>query len=78
MGWIVNRAKVQRDAVAAIERAGGSVKILRLKNTAVSDAGLEQLKKISSLHTLVLSGTKVTDAGVLGLQQALPKLKIVR
>jgi hypothetical protein len=26
LGWIVNRAKVQRDAVAAIERAGGSVK----------------------------------------------------
>ena len=26
LGWIVSRAKVQRDAVAAIERAGGSVK----------------------------------------------------
>jgi hypothetical protein len=49
-----------------------------LKNTAVSDAGLEQLKDNSDLHTLVVSGTKVTDAGVLRLQQALPKLKIVR
>jgi hypothetical protein len=26
LGWIINRAKVQRDAVAVIERAGGSVK----------------------------------------------------
>jgi hypothetical protein len=52
--------------------------ILMLKNTAVSDAGLEQLKDHSILHMLVLSGTKVTDAGVLKLQQSLPKLRIVR
>src|SRR5580700_6645570 len=26
LGWIVHRARVQRDAVAAIERAGGSVR----------------------------------------------------
>ena len=26
LGWIVNRAKFQRDAVAAIEKAGGSAK----------------------------------------------------
>ncbi len=49
-----------------------------LKNMAVSDAGLEKLKNNSSLHTLVVSGTNVTDAGALKLQQALPKLKIVR
>ena len=24
LGWIVHRAKIQRDAVAAIQRAGGS------------------------------------------------------
>jgi hypothetical protein len=135
LGWIVNRAEVQRNAVAAIERAGGSVKYewewkdgrpnpsrtprwprwlvdyigpnylahiaeaelarggsddqvlpvgklksleTLLNNTAVSDAGLERLHDNSSLHTLVLSGTKVTDAGVLRLQRALPELKIVR
>jgi hypothetical protein len=49
-----------------------------LKNTAVSDVGLEKLQAHSSLHTLVPSGTNVTDAGALKLQQALPKLKIVR
>src|SRR5262245_9470051 len=26
LGWIINRAKVQRDAVAVIERSGGTVK----------------------------------------------------
>jgi internalin A len=26
LGWVVNRARVQREAVAAIERAGGSIK----------------------------------------------------
>jgi hypothetical protein len=54
------------------------LQILWLKNTAVSDGGLEQLKDNTSLHTLVLSGTNVTDAGVFRLQQALPNLKIVR
>ncbi len=38
----------------------------------------ERLKDNSNLHTLVLSGTKVTDAGLLRLQQAIPQLKIVR
>jgi hypothetical protein len=49
-----------------------------LKSTAVTDAGLEKLSNNSSLHTLVLTGTNVTNAGVLRLQQALPRLKIVR
>jgi len=36
------------------------------------------LRSNTSLHTLDLSGTNVTEAGVLSLQQAFPKLKIVR
>jgi hypothetical protein len=143
LGWIVNRAKVQRDAVAAIERTGGSVKyqwewkdegpnssgkpkwpiwmldhigpnlahiagvnvapggsdeqmlaVGKLKNletlvvhkSSITAAGLAPLtgladlrsKANSKLSTLVLTGTNVTDGGVLRLQQALPKLKVVR
>jgi hypothetical protein len=36
------------------------------------------LKKSTALHTLELTGTNVTDAGVMKLQQALPELKVVR
>ena len=44
----------------------------------VTDAGLVHLKGLSNLQDLDLGGTKVTDAGVKKLQQALPKCKIER
>jgi hypothetical protein len=37
---------------------------LDLSHTAVTDAGLEQLKDLGILSTLVLTGSKVTPAGV--------------
>ena len=44
----------------------------------VSDAGLEHLKGLTKLQSLNLLGTKVTNAGVKNLQQALPKCHIDR
>jgi len=44
--------------------------------TQVTNAGLEHLKGMTSLTPLYLFQTKVTDAGVKKLQQALPKCKI--
>jgi hypothetical protein len=49
---------------------------LSLNNTAVSDQGLEHLSGLSRLKTLNLHETLVTAAGVAGLQQALPGVKI--
>jgi hypothetical protein len=46
--------------------------------TEVTDVGLEHLKGLNKLQTLGLAETKVTDAGVKKLQQALPKCKIER
>jgi Leucine Rich repeat len=54
------------------------LKDLALHGTKVTDAGLEHLKKMTNLRTLDLRRTKVTDAGVQRLQEALPKLKIIR
>ncbi|MGA2035645.1 MAG: hypothetical protein ABSG68_25635 [Thermoguttaceae bacterium] len=42
----------------------------------VTDAGLEHLKGLTQLHALNLQATKVTDAGIQGLQKALPNCKI--
>ena len=42
----------------------------------ITDAGMVQLKELTSLEPLTLSETQVTDAGVAELQQALPDCKI--
>jgi len=44
----------------------------------VTDTGLKNLAPLKNLTTLGLSDTKVTDAGVEKLQQALPKCKITK
>ncbi|NQU21935.1 MAG: hypothetical protein HQ567_11685 [Candidatus Nealsonbacteria bacterium] len=42
----------------------------------MTDAGLEYLEGMTSLQSLDLRGTQVTDAGIKKLQQALPNCKI--
>jgi internalin A len=44
----------------------------------VTDAGLKELSGLKSLQSVVLFGTKVTDAGVAELQKALPACRISR
>ena len=43
--------------------------MLNLSDTAVSDAGLEHLKGLTSLMYLWVNGTQVTDAAVEKLQK---------
>ena len=43
-----------------------------------TDAGLVHLKRMTNLSKLEIRGTRVTDAGVRELQQALPGLTIYR
>ena len=44
----------------------------------ITNAGLQHLKGLTNLEELIyFSDTKVTDAGVKGLQKSLPKLKIL-
>jgi len=47
-----------------------------LDHTQVGDAGLEHLKTLTSLERITLGETKVTEAGVARLKQALPRLQI--
>jgi hypothetical protein len=49
---------------------------LRLAYSGISDAGLEHLTGLTSLSALDLRGTKVTEAGMIELRKALPKLDI--
>ena len=65
----------EASAVKAVEKLGGKVtrddKLpgkpvtgVSLFTTAVTDAGLKELKDLKQLTTLDLDGTKVTDAGL--------------
>jgi hypothetical protein len=56
----------------------GRLSDLNLGNTKVTDAGLAQLAGLTNLRTLFLVGSPVTDAGVLALEEALPRLQILR
>jgi hypothetical protein len=43
-----------------------------------SDEILAPLKRLTSLGSLILAGTKVTDAGIADLHRAVPALKIAK
>ena len=45
-------------------------------NDKITDAGLKDLAKLKNLTRLILSDTKITDAGAAELKKALPKCKI--
>jgi hypothetical protein len=51
---------------------------LTLGAVGVTDAGLAQLTGLSNLRTLHVTGSRVTDTGVLALEEALPRLQILR
>jgi len=43
----------------------------------ITDASLKEITKLKQLKLLILSGTKVTEAGIAGLQKALPNCNII-
>ena len=51
---------------------------LSLRRTAVTDAGLPNLKHLTKLVFLDVRGTKVTEEGLKQLQQAMPRLEVIR
>jgi hypothetical protein len=53
------------------------IKFLNLGGTQVTDAGIVQLKELTSLKTLRILDTQVTDAGVEDLKKALPQCDII-
>ena len=75
--WIQVRPSDARTVIGAIGQLT-ALRTLELGFGHVTDVELEQLKTLTSLSKLNLSGTKVTDAGVNELQQALPNLTIER
>ena len=84
-----NPGESQAAAVAAISKFFGELTFdeenpgrplvgVNLRSTRVTDAGLEHLKGLTKLQTLVLFSTKVTAAGVKDLQAVLPKCSILK
>ena len=57
--------KVKRDA----QRPGKPIVGVSFFATEVTDAGLKEMKELSSLQSLSLSATKVTDAGLKELKK---------
>lgn len=55
-----------------------SLRSLRISDTRVGDAGLAHLKGMTHLSGLFIARTRVTDEGVLGLERALPRLRVYR
>ena len=54
------------------------VRVVYLKSTPVTDAGLQHLRGLTQLQELSLHSTQVTDAGVNDLQKALSNVKVTR
>ena len=61
-----------------IEFEEGSVIMVDLGNTQVTDAGLVHLRGLTRVKSLNLHNTQVTDEGVKKLQQALPNCRVYR
>ncbi len=54
------------------------LRTLWLDATQLTDAGLAQLKGLSTLKNLSLTKTKVTSSGVEALRKALPQVAVER
>jgi uncharacterized protein with GYD domain len=55
-----------------------SVRELRLHRIAIGDAGLLHLFEMKQLTLIVLYETNVTDKGAKALEQAPPRIRVVR
>lgn len=55
-----------------------ALRTLILNDTQIGDAGLRHLTDLGRLRFLYLRGTRTTEAGALGLEQALPGCLVIR
>jgi hypothetical protein len=80
VGWIVYRARVQRDAVTAIQRAGrwAYYDWQVMEGTPVTDASLPTLAGLPSLTNVRLSHSDVTDTGLANFHKDRRRIRVSR
>lgn len=72
-------SNAENEAIAATEALGGQIygrDILNLRDTQISDSGLEHLKGLTDLSDLDLSGTQITETQREVLKAALPRCDV--
>lgn len=72
------QGRVVADADLAMFAPLPNLATLDLTNTAVGDAGLPHLKRLTSLKQLKLAGTRITPAAAADLRAALPNCRVDR
>jgi hypothetical protein len=82
LGWfahLARQAQIQRDAVAAVKKFGGSAHYdwqFEGSQLRVKKAGLSHLEGLTSFKELRVLETGVTETGLGALRKALPSLRI--
>jgi Leucine Rich repeat len=69
LGWIVHDARVQRDAVAAIQSTGGQATYDWEDHDGITDTGLTHLRRLTAIEFLDLGRTRITDEGLVHLKR---------
>jgi hypothetical protein len=71
-------SQVTDAGLANLRVRSDTLRVLDIRNTAISDDGVRNLIAITALRDIHIQGSAITDAGVSKLQQALPDCRIHR
>lgn len=78
--YLIDRERfvIPTDPDLAVLASFDNLTVLNLCDCPITDAGLRHLERLTSLQTVYLANTCVSDAGVARLKNKLPAVRIVR